>query len=199
MPRVLVVVDVQNDFCEGGSLAVSGGTKVAQRITDFVNASGDRYDSILATRDWHPANWREIGFGHFSDDPDYKDTWPPHCVEKTYGAEFHPDLQVTFHAEFKKGQDAAAYSGFEGNWSLMGRPFGMGEWLENNRITHVDVCGLAFDYCVKATALDSVRSGYSTAVITDLTAYVHMNSYDLAVNEMMIEGVTLQTAAYSLS
>jgi len=110
MSRALIIVDVQNDFCEGGSLAVEGGAELAGAISEYVDAHHGQFDHVVATQDWH------IDPGtHFSDDPDFVDSWPKHCVAGTRGAELHPDLDTEYiQAYFRKGQYTAAYSGFEG-------------------------------------------------------------------------------------
>jgi nicotinamidase/pyrazinamidase len=162
--HALIVVDVQNDFCEGGSLAVTGGAATATRISTLL--TGDhRYDLVVATRDHH------IDPGpHFSDQPDYRDTWPPHCVAGTPGAGWHPNLTFRdFDAVFYKGQHAAAYSGFEG--STTGGET-LAEWLRDHGVDTVDVCGIATDHCVRATALDSAQEGFDTTVLLGLTAAV---------------------------
>src|SRR3712207_6288169 len=110
MRRALVVVDVQNDFCEGGSLAVAGAAAVAAAITEHVRTAGEAYAHVVATRDHHI----DPG-GHFAEQPDYLDTWPAHCVVGTHGAQLHPSLdQGPLEDVFDKGEHAAAYSGFEG-------------------------------------------------------------------------------------
>jgi nicotinamidase/pyrazinamidase len=178
--RALIIVDVQLDFCEGGSLAVAGGASVAERI----NAVTGRYDQVVATRDYHvdPGD-------HFSAAPDYLHSWPVHCVAGTAGAAFHPALDVApIGAVFAKGGYAAAYSGFEG-----AEPGGAGlaDWLRGRQVTEVDVVGIAADYCVRATALDAVRAGFATAVLTDLTAGVAPASTAAALDEMRAAGVTV--------
>jgi nicotinamidase/pyrazinamidase len=178
--RALIIVDVQLDFCEGGSLAVAGGASVAERI----NAVTGRYDQVVATRDYHvdPGD-------HFSAAPDYLHSWPAHCVAGTAGAAFHPALDVApIGAVFAKGGYAAAYSGFEG-----AEPGGAGlaDWLRARQVTEVDVVGIAADYCVRATALDAVRAGFATAVLTDLTAGVAPASTAAALDEMRAAGVTV--------
>jgi nicotinamidase/pyrazinamidase len=178
--RALIIVDVQLDFCEGGSLAVAGGASVAERI----NAVTGRYDQVVATRDYHvdPGD-------HFSATPDYVHSWPVHCVAGTAGAAFHPALDVApIGAVFAKGGYAAAYSGFEG-----AEPGGAGlaDWLRARQVTEVDVVGIATDYCVRATALDAVRAGFATAVLTDLTAGVAPASTAAALEEMRAAGVTV--------
>ena len=181
--RALVVVDVQNDFCEGGSLAVAGGADVAARISDFLVERASDYDVIVATQDHH------IDPGtHFSDHPDFVDTWPVHCVAGTEGAEFHPQLTWRdFAAVFRKGEYAAAYSGFEGSFDGIG----LGSFLTGRGITEVDVCGIATDYCVKATALDAARDGFRTAVLIDLTAAVAPERIDATLTELLAGGVAV--------
>ncbi|MEA5456126.1 isochorismatase family protein [Sinomonas sp. JGH33] len=173
MKRALIIVDVQNDFCEGGSLAVDGGAAVAARLSQHVADHAREYGAVVTTQDWH------IDPGeHFSDTPDFVDSWPPHCVAGTRGAAFHPNLDVSsVDAMFRKGQYAAAYSGFEGHLAQAGDAEGtsddspgLDEWLSRHGITDVDVAGLATDYCVRATALDAARAGYRTTVLKDLCA-----------------------------
>ncbi|KAD3436325.1 isochorismatase family protein [Arthrobacter yangruifuii] len=177
MARALIIVDVQNDFCEGGSLAVAGGADLAGEITDYVETSAARYDLVAATQDWHI----EPG-AHFSETPDFAQSWPPHCVAGTAGAQLHPDLDTELvDAFFRKGQYEAAYSGFEGVLAPdVEVPLGEAEaepdtetlslddWLRENDVDEVVVVGLAADYCVRATALDAVAAGYTTAVIPEL-------------------------------
>ncbi len=180
--RALLIVDVQRDFCEGGSLAVLGGAETARRITTWMLDHGAKYAAVAATRDHH-----EDPGSHFSADPDYVDTWPVHCVAGTLGAEFHPQLDTApIGAIFDKGAYAAAYSGFEGV-DATGR--GLAEWLHAQGISSVDVVGIATDYCVLATALDAVRSGFATRVITALTAGVASETSEAAVRTMAEAGV----------
>ena len=149
--RALVIVDVQNDFCEGGSLEVVGGNAVARAITEYLaGADAARYDHIVASQDFH------VGPGaHFSEHPDYTATWPAHCVAGTAGAEFNPELDASRVEEiFRKGAYTAAYSGFEGS-SAAGDT--MQDWLTERNVTDVDVVGIATDYCVRATAVDAAR------------------------------------------
>ena len=171
MPKALIVVDVQNDFCEGGALAVSGGNMAARKISDWLVSHGDSYDLVVATRDWHNAG--SDNDGHISDHPDFVDSWPPHCIAHTHGAEFHPELwpagQRYPDTEVKKGQGVPAYSGFEG---ITDSGESLRFVLENAHITEVDVVGIAFDYCVRATALDANAAGYTVRVLKDLTAAI---------------------------
>lgn len=183
MARALLVVDVQNDFCEGGSLAVIGGAAVARAISDRLDI-GD-YDHAVATRDHHI----DPG-GHFSKAPDYIDTWPAHCVAGTPGAELHPDLDRTnLELVFDKGEYAAAYSGFEGITDQDGRP--LLDWLRAHHIDSVEIVGIATDHCVRATALDAVAGGLTTAVRLDLTAGVARTTVDLALEQMREAGAEL--------
>jgi nicotinamidase/pyrazinamidase len=190
MKRALLVVDVQNDFCEGGSLAVHGGAEVAFRIGDLLHhwstkaPKAPAYDVAVATRDHHidPGD-------HFSDDPDFEHSWPPHCVVGSDGEAFHPNLDPQpFDAIFLKGEHAAAYSGFEGRDSDGST---LADWLRGQEITHVDVCGIATDYCVRATALDAVREGFDTRLLQDLCAGVAPGSTRSALEEMTKAGVKI--------
>lgn len=179
--RALLVVDVQNDFCEGGTLAVDGGVEVAQSITALL-AHHD-YAHVVATKDYH------IDPGaHFSATPDYVDSWPPHCVVGTPGVEFHPALDPSaVEAVFHKGQYSAAYSGFEGFHADDETP--LVDWLRARDVDAVDVVGIATDYCVKATALDAAAAGFSTRVFVDLTAGIHPETIADAVAAMRAVGV----------
>ena len=186
MSRALIVVDVQNDFCEGGSLAVAGGAAVAAAISARIREGG--YAHVVATRDHHvdPGT-------HFSDAPDYVDTWPAHCRARTAGASFHPDLDVAgIEAVFDKGSYAAAYSGFEG-----AEPGGTGlrDWLAAREVTEVDVVGIATDHCVRATALDAAAAGLSTTVLLDLCAGVAPETTEAALEALRAAGVALRLAA----
>lgn len=182
MANALIIVDVQNDFCEGGSLAVAGGADVAAAVTELVRAGG--YDHVVATRDYHV----DPG-AHFSEAPDFVDSWPPHCRAGTPGASFHPALDVAgIEAVFSKGEHAAAYSGFEG-----AAPDGTGlaDWLAGRDVSTVDVVGIATDHCVRATALDSARAGFTTRVLLDHTAGVARATVDAALRELTSNAVTL--------
>lgn len=180
--RALIVVDVQNDFCEGGSLAVSGGTAVAQAIQALLSAPHG-YDHVVATKDYH------IDPGaHFSDRPDFVDSWPPHCVAGTAGADFVPGLDpAAFEAVFVKGAHSAAYSGFEGTCDEVR----LADWLAEHDVDAVDVVGIATDYCVRATAEDAARGGLVTRVLVGLTAGVAPDSTEAALAEMAGAGVEL--------
>lgn len=180
--RALIVTDVQNDFCEGGALAVAGGATVAADINDLY--SGHGYAAVVATRDHHvdPGT-------HFSDDPDFVDTWPPHCVTGTAGAEFHPALETGPIEEiFSKGEHSAAYSGFEGV-SPSGET--LADWLRRRGIDAVDVVGIATDHCVRATAVDAAAEGFRTRVLLPFTAGVSPVTVESALAEMAAAGVEL--------
>lgn len=188
MHRALIVVDVQNDFCEGGSLAVAGGGDVAAGITDLIGATTPGYRYVVATRDHH------ISPGdHFSDQPDFVRSWPPHCVAGTEGVGFHPNFAPAIasgavEACFDKGGYAAAYSGFEGADET---GTSLADWLRAREVTEVDVVGIATDHCVRATALDAVREGFTTKVLLGLTAGISQESVDRALREMEDAGVEL--------
>lgn len=206
MSRALIIVDVQNDFCEGGSLAVPGGAAVAGAISEYLDANNSEFDYVVATQDWHvdPGS-------HFSDAPDFKDSWPPHCVAGTRGADLHPELDTEYiDAYFRKGQFAAAYSGFEGLLAPEDAvptgerqagglaaaagalepdedAIGLDDWLQSHDVEDVVVVGIATDYCVKATALDAVQAGYGVTVLRSLTAGIAEDLED-AVAEMELGG-----------
>ena len=179
--RALIVVDVQKDFCEGGSLAVEGGAEVARKVTELL--SHPNYDHVVATMDWH------IDPGaHFSEDPDYRDSWPRHCEVGTPGVDFHPAFDPSaVDAVFHKGHHSAAYSGFEGATEDDGTT--LTDWLRARDVDTVDVVGIATDYCVKATAADAVAAGFSTRVLLDLTAGVAPTTTAEAVESLRASGV----------
>ena len=207
MAKALIIVDVQNDFCAGGALATDRGAKVASLISEYVADNHHRYEAVVATQDWH------IDPGaHFSDTPDFVDSWPVHCVANTEGAEIHPNLDTDYiEAYFRKGRYEAAYSGFEGlqapEESVMtgehepgatlddeGPKTPLADWLDEREIQDVDIVGIATDYCVLATAKDAVDAGYETCVLIDLTAPVHEDKLDEVIAEMEDEGITVKQA-----
>ncbi|MFD7918432.1 isochorismatase family protein [Streptomyces sp. NPDC059740] len=189
MHRALIVVDVQNDFCEGGSLAVAGGADVAAAVTELIGqAGGTGYRYVVATRDYHidPGD-------HFSPKPDFEHSWPPHCVVGTEGSGFHPNLAPALtsgavQAVFDKGHYTAAYSGFEGRDQ---DGAGLAQWLRDREVSEVDVVGIATDHCVRATALDAVREGFTTRVLLDLTAGVAPHTTERALAELREAGAEL--------
>jgi nicotinamidase/pyrazinamidase len=187
--RALLVVDVQNDFCEGGSLAVSGGAEVARRISEYVLGHAGEYAAIAATADWHDDPGE-----HFAARPDFVDTWPPHCRIGTVGALFHPAVEPALeHAEaiFRKGEHQAAYSGFEGFATEGGDRMSLSRWLQERAIEQVDIAGIATDHCVRATALDAAQEGFETTVLLDLTAGVARKTIEAALAAMNDAGIHL--------
>lgn len=187
MTKALFIVDVQNDFTEGGALGVAGGDAVAERITRFLSGHADDYAVIVASRDWHDAH-NDNG-GHFHPTPDFVDSWPVHCVSGTEGAEYDPGLDtsaVTHHV--KKGQGRPAYSLFEGTTDD-GQT--VSSLLERHGVVEVDIAGLATDYCVRASALDAIEHGRRVRVLTDLVAGVAEESSDAALAELAHAGAEL--------
>ena len=182
--RALVVVDVQNDFCEGGSLAVAGGAAVAAGVSRHIATAGGQYAHVVATRDHHIDPGK-----HFAEQPDFLETWPAHCVVGTDGVELHEALdRGPLEAVFDKGEYAAAYSGFEAQAD--GVP--LADWLRQRGVTDVDVVGIATDHCVRATALDAVGHGFATRVLLHLTAGVTDGTTDAAIEELKTAGVELE-------
>jgi nicotinamidase/pyrazinamidase len=191
MTRALIVVDVQNDFCEGGSLPVAGGARVAHEIGTLLHrwvAKGEdapAYDVVVATKDHHidPGD-------HWAHEPDFVASWPVHCRVGTDGEGFHPNLDPQpFDAIFLKGEHQAAYSGFEGTTT---GGAGLAAWLRERGVTDVDVCGLATDHCVRATAIDSAGEGFATTVLTDLCAGVTPETTEAAIVQMRGAGVRIR-------
>ncbi len=188
--RALLVIDVQKDFCEGGSLAVNGGTKLAHRITQHLQRSSGLYDLIVATKDHHIRPQ-----GHFARHPDYITTWPVHCVAGTPGTEFHPALdhswvdQVVF-----KGEYDAAYSAFEGKTQS---GVTLIQLLEKREIEVVEICGIATDHCVLQSGINSLDYGFPTTVFIDLVAGVSQEASVEALEELQSRGANLDYAVES--
>lgn len=186
MTRALFIIDVQNDFTEGGALGVDGGAAVAAGVSALLAQHPLAYKYVFASRDWHDIG-NDNG-GHFARDaaPDYVTTWPVHCVAGTAGAEYHPALTtdaVTFH--IRKGQGKPAYSIFEGS-TEDGQT--LGALLSEHGVTHVDIVGLATDYCVRASTRDALEHGQHVRVLTDLVAGVAPESTATALAEMAHAG-----------
>ena len=188
MTRALIVVDVQNDFCEGGSLAVDGGGAVAESISAAVgsNRAGGQYDFVVATKDWHVDPGPH--FARDGADPNFVDTWPVHCVADTQGAAFHSNLDIVIDELFLKGRTTASYTGFDGGASSDEAVL-LGDWLSARRVDTVDVVGLATDHCVKATALDAVANGLNTRVLLKHCAGVMPDTTATALVELETAGV----------
>lgn len=185
MATAFLAVDVQNDFCEGGSLPVDGGTAVAHAISAHLAAHADAYDLVVATRDYHvdPGD-------HFADEPDFVDSWPPHCIVDTPGASFHAGLDVTrLDVVVSKGAHDAAYSGFEG---ATADGAALVEVLRAHGVDEVVIGGLATDHCVRATALDAAAAGLATTVDLDLAAGVADETTAAALDELAAAGVELR-------
>ena len=175
----LILVDIQNDFCPGGSLAVREG----DRVVPIVNELQKHFDLVIATKDWHPA-------GHAS----FETLWPPHCVQGTQGAEFVPTLDTTrITRTFLKGTDMEvdSYSGFFDNEHR--RATGLGDYLKAQGVNAVVITGLATDYCVKFTALDALQLGFRTTVVRDACRGVEVNPGDTerALAEMAAAGAQI--------
>lgn len=189
MAKALFIIDVQNDFTEGGALGVAGGAAVAERITRYLAEHAQEYKIVLASRDWHDST-NDNG-GHFATDaePDFVNTWPAHCVAGTAGAEYHPAFRtdkVGYHV--RKGQGVPAYSIFEGRTEAGSTVHNL---LDEHGIDSVDVAGIATDYCVRASALDALSHGQRVRVLTDLVAGVAPASSEAALAELVHAGAEL--------
>lgn len=189
MARALLIVDVQNDFTEGGALGVEGGTRVAEGVTELLRGE-HRYDVVIASRDWHEADGDNGG--HFAAegvDPDFVNTWPVHCVQHTDGADYHSALDIDqIDVHVRKGMGEPAYSAFEGQTTDGKR---LADVLSESAITELDVVGIATDYCVRASALDAKELGMSVRVRSDLVAGVAPESTVAALKEMAAAGVEI--------
>jgi len=187
MTSALFIIDVQNDFTEGGALGVAGGAEVAARISAMLAAHPDRYDYVFASRDWHDGD-NDNG-GHFDAEPDFVDSWPVHCVAGTTGAEYHPALDTdVIDVHVRKGQGKPAYSIFEG---VTDGGETVPAALDRLGIASVDVAGIATDYCVLASALDALESGRTVRVLTDLVAGVAPESSAAAIERLDAAGATI--------
>ncbi len=187
--RALIIVDVQNDFCEGGSLAVNGGAAVAKGVAEYL-AVQTSAGVIVATLDAHV----DPG-AHFSDAPDFVDTWPKHCVVGTNGGQPHSNLMPALgqiEMWFAKGAHEAAYSGFEGRSTTSGES--LSDYLKRRRITSVDVVGIATDYCVAATVRSALACGYSVRILSDLVAAVDPVGGQVTLDNFASTGVQILTS-----
>ncbi len=194
MANALFIIDVQNDFCEGGALACQGGALVAKKITKYLASSKADYDFVIASRDWHTPN--DDNGGHFPQagtEPDFVNNWPLHCIAGEAGAEYHPNLDSSLiDIHIKKGQGQHGYSIFEGTTDEGER---IQDLLPRLGITDVDVVGIATDYCVRASSLDAKKEGLNVRVITSLTAGVAAGSTEAAIDEMVDAGVEVVATA----
>ena len=194
MSKALFVIDVQNDFCEGGALACQGGALVAASITKYLQGNKSNYDKVIASRDWHTPD--SANGGHFPAagiEPDYVNTWPLHCIADTPGADYHPNLDSSLvDIHIKKGQDQPGYSIFDG---VTGSGEKVQELISRLGITEVDVVGIATDYCVRASSLDAKKFGLDVRVITSLTAGVSAASTEAAIDELVDAGVRVSATA----
>lgn len=182
--RALLVVDAQVDFCEGGSLGVEGGAAVARKMTAYVAAHRPEYAIVIASRDWHidPD-------GHFSDHPDFRESWPVHCVAGEPGSAFHPDFSLAgVDVVISKGAYAPAYSVFEG---VDDEGRSLAEILSGAGVTAIDLAGIATDYCVRYTGLDARAAGFEVRVLTDLCAGVAPDTTDAALRELEDAGAEM--------
>ena len=190
MTRVLFVIDVQNDFCEGGSLAVAGGAAVAARITEYIRENREQYAAVIASRDWHDA--ASDNGGHIvwpPATPDYVDSWPPHCIAGTFGAEYQANLDTSLiDVHVHKGQGKPSYSIFEG---VTAAGESLSTVLQRMQASEVDVVGIATDYCVLASALDALHAEFKVRVLANLTAGVAPESSAKALQKLTHSGVTV--------
>lgn len=188
--KALIIVDIQNDFCEGGKLAVQGGLKVADGVAAHLVQYSNQYAVVVFTADWHidPGS-------HWSATPDFVDSWPEHCAAGTTGAEIthavatalrQREEQGGLNIRIIKGLWTPSYSGFEGSDPITHKT--LQESLEEQSITHVDIVGIATDHCVYATARDSLKAGFDTSVITSLTAGVDPEASTRALSAIESHG-----------
>ena len=190
MSSALFIIDVQNDFTEGGVLGVTGGGVVAAGITRLLAEHPGSYDHVFASRDWHDGD-NDNG-GHFSESPDFVDSWPVHCVAGSPGAEYHAALDLgpsVIHV--RKGQGIPAYSIFEG---ITGSGEVVQDALSRLGVTTIDVVGLATDHCVLASALDALGAGFTVRVLTDLVAGVAPESSATALERLGSAGATVTSS-----
>ena len=189
MTRALLIVDVQNDFTEGGALGVDGGNVVAEGISRLLREHPERYDAVIASRDWHHPEGDNGGHFATDADPDYVETWPAHCVAGSPGAEYHPALdEALVDVHVRKGQGEPAYSAFEGTTHEGGT---LDDALDRLGVDELDVAGIATDYCVRASALDALGTGRRVRILTDLVAGVAPESSAAALEELRAAGAEL--------
>ena len=194
MPTALMIVDVQNDFTEGGSLPVAGGREVAAGISSFLDAHRAHFALVCASRDWHLSD--SVNGGHFpipGHAPDFHTSWPLHCIEDSHGADFHPHLDTThIDVEVKKGLGVPAYSAFQGQTA---DGVGLEGLLVTHGIANLVVCGLATDYCVHQTVMDAHALKYNVTLLSDLCAGVAPDTTQRALGQMAQVGARMMTSA----
>ncbi|WP_439103336.1 bifunctional nicotinamidase/pyrazinamidase [Celeribacter marinus] len=195
MAHALIVIDIQNDFCPGGALAVAGGDEIVSGI----NAIMDSHDAVILTQDWHPRGHSSFATSHDADP--FTTTqmpygtqvlWPDHCIQNTNGAAFHPDLRTDADMIIRKGFNTAidSYSAFFENDHIT--PTGLEGYLRTRGIDTLTLVGLATDFCVKFSALDAARLGFAVTVRTDLCRAIDMDgSYATARSDMRAAAITL--------
>ena len=189
MTRALFIIDVQNDFTEGGALGVVGGAAVAAGVTDLLARHRDEYALIVASRDWHTPDHDNGGHFALDAEPDFVDTWPPHSVAGTPGAEYHPAFDTSeVHVHIRKGQGVPAYSIYEGTDDAGAS---ISEVLTSHGITDIDVVGIATDYCVRSSVLDARQNGFGVRVLDGMHAGVAPDTSEAAVAEMASAGAEL--------
>lgn len=203
MKQALILVDIQRDFCAGGHLAVPNGDEVVP----VANAVKKLFRIVVATQDWHPQGHGSFASNHPGKKPfemgeldgEPQVMWPDHCVQSTFGAHLHPDLDLHGVTIFRKGTNPKidSYSGFYDNGHKQST--GLAEWLKAIDVTHVYVMGLATDYCVKATALDAVKEGFTVSLIADGCRGVNMQGHEstAAIAELSAAGVRICAAGVS--
>lgn len=187
--KALIVVDMQNDFCPGGALAVPQGDEVINKINQLVADFHAHGDLVVYTKDHHPENHHSFKSSHPNG------IWPDHCVQHTQGWEFHPELRVTgpvFYKAFHTEEDS--YSGFGGRIMPESDAQPLADYLKENNVNAVTVVGLALDYCVKSTAIDAHNLGFKTSVLLDGTRAVNVNpgDGDKAAAEMSALGISVE-------
>ena len=191
--RALLAVDIQTDFCEGGALGVKGGGALARRVSEYLEKNRSRYKMVVASRDWHSREGDNGGHFAVGDEkPDFLTTWPPHCIEDSPGADYHSafsQTRITHH--ILKGQGSPGYSMFDGV-DEEGRP--LRAVLEGANISTVELVGIATEYCVRATAIDAIRNGYSVCIIRELVAPISLESGDLTLQELQLAGVSISAS-----
>lgn len=195
--RALIVVDAQQDFTERGSLPVEGGVAVCERLADLVSGTED-FDAVYSTYDWHPQD-APFHFAAEGTEPDFVEMWPPHCVAGTEGAENPPVLDRALDeagaTRVYKGQEAPAYSGFEGHAGQDGSGPSLAKLLDREGIDEVVIGGLALDFCVRATTLDALRWAGDDRTVTvrlDLTEAVDPGNADAVIAELRDAGAQVE-------